>query len=78
MLPQPDHLPTHTANPIVIFSVTLAVLGYFIFPEIRYLVLPGWEPVSMPKISVHEDDNPGPAEDYVRFAGQLLDMLTEP
>lgn len=78
MLPQPYHGPSHVTEPPVIPGVPFQVFGYFRFPEIRDLVFPCWEPVSVPEIAVDENGYLGLGENDIRFAGKLLEMLAEP
>lgn len=78
MLPKPDHCPAYFFQLLVIFLVALAILGNLFFPEIRDLLFPCRKPVSVPEIAVDENSNLGLGENDIRFAGKLIEMLTEP
>jgi len=78
MLPQPDNRPPHFAEHRMVLGVTLAVFGYFVFPEVRHFILPRRELVSMPKITVNKDGHLCSAEYHVRLAGQIFDVFAEP
>jgi hypothetical protein len=77
MLPYTDNLPAHQPQFTMVFYIPDSVSGDFLFPEIRYLVFPQWESVTMPKIPIYEDGNFHFWESDVGFAGQFFDMFTE-
>ena len=62
----------------MVFDISLSILGYFSFPEIRDLRLPCTETITVPEIPVYEYGDLGTHEYNIRFAGEFLHMLSKP
>lgn len=78
VLPEPDHRPPHLTEFAVVYGITLPILRYFFFPEVRHFVFPRGELISVPEVAVHEDGDPSLAENDIRPAGKVFDVLAEP
>jgi hypothetical protein len=58
MLPNPNHLPSHSSKLPVIPNITLSVIFDLDPPKLGHFFLPSRKSITMPEVAVYEDNDP--------------------
>jgi hypothetical protein len=77
VLPDTDYSPSCSPEFCEVLSVAIAVLGYFLHPEVGDLTLPARKPIPMPEVSIDEHSDLFSGKHNIRLARQTLHMLFE-
>jgi hypothetical protein len=77
MLPNTDDVPTHHAQFSKITAITFSIRTQFVPPKPRQLMLPRWQSVPMPEISINEYCHLGCGENKIWASWQRLHVLAK-
>jgi len=75
MLPDSYDPPTHVPQLRKIPLIPLSRIPDFFLPKLWILMFPLWKPISMPKITIQEHNNPCIWKNNVRLAGKIAHMF---
>ena len=78
VLPDSHDTPPGSAERLKVAAVSCTVERDLAPPEVRNLLLPGWETESMPKVTIDEHRHVVLREDDVGPTGEILDVFSEP